>query len=769
MNINESVYGLRNTWITAPYYSDDIPTANRILMANFGDNESTLEKAIAKNKLPLNEPIDKSVCYCGVGPEHPLSKVQYFYSSFESDNPLILENINSDARDVTNISLGFGGDNETDGAPLTNVNYMFIKGEIEYSGSKAKYNRYTNGAEYSNEYSKYRAFKPWCQVPVKRFVVVPYIKCYNTSFNQSGTFDLKEYLTTRKNDYPYVTQILMDIVTDRNTTYDPDKGTGTPQRNGIGYTTAAILDPLSYGNGYIYNSIDMSNIIKPILGVCVAGVFFDVPISSGDTWAVKCFPVASGFGLDFTNVSNLNVDGEFSDETSRFYLDIANYTDDEFKDSVFKTIACFGLFFTESYADAEVLPLDDDKMYLGILNNGVGLGDYVHGSKNREQSQWNFNDMHDNVYDPSNPPQIDDNTYDGAMRSGLLGTFSTATDIYNIDTNDFTHLVSKLWDAMALVPSGDPLNDYCLDTFLTTNPIDSIVSLKYFPISEEMGINTTTVKLGKYDTSISCKYAKNSLLVDCGDVLIYPRFGIGGAKTWLDKMTTITLYLPFCGTLSLDPEKYMGRYVNVEYAIDLLSGNCSAFVSIIADNGNKCITDIANGTCGIDCSVTGIQHITLDSQLYNATEQLKAMRINNAVSGLTNLLGLSSIKNNDLTGAVSQLATAGGNIYNMLHNEDIAEYNLQHTQLPVKMIGTTGATTGAMCELYPTIIIERPDDSAVNKTAFAKTNGYACCISDSVGNFTGYTEFSSVDLSGLTATATEKNAIISALQGGVII
>ena len=734
MSINTDVWGNDTEWDSA------LNGVAKITHYSLWDKVLSLDWT-------LNELLDNTVSYCGTVGDFYLNALIYFTRSGAVNM-------------YPDIEVG---------------NTLFFTSRVQYRLPNA-YNM--PNTDDMNRWSKYNAITDMNQwgcaritqliskFKINKMLWIPYVSCQATNDidEQTHEYRLDEYITTEHTTYPYVTRVYMYPYYNSGTDDSPQWSTA--QENSDFYLWCEVnsyfssdVDPNEEFSHYCLGGGDGTHRYQ----ITIMGLGRPETQGIDDTPGFIYHPV--GFDPDTTHYI-------YDDENSPTKVKYLRQYSENLVKEIYHQIAFYGVFFLgEGNGNFTNLQLTDPRVYVGIIEDGgYARGNYTHGADNANVPQYSWNDSGDSEYDPTAPlPQFDDNTYDGAMRSGLLGTFSTATDIYNIDTNDFTHLVSKLWDAMALVPSGDPLNDYCLDTFLTTNPIDSIVSLKYFPISEDMGINATTVKLGKYDTMISCKYAKNSLLVDCGDVLIYPRFGIGGKKTWLDKMTTITLYLPFCGTLSLDPEKYMGRYVNVEYAIDLLSGNCSAFVSIIADNGNKCITDIANGTCGIDCSVTGIQHITLDSQLYNATEQLKAMRINNAVSGLTNLLGLSSIKNNDLTGAVSQLATAGGNIYNMLHNEDIAKYNLQHTQLPVKMIGTTGATTGAMCELYPTIIIERPDDATVNKTAFAKTNGYACCISDTVGNFTGYTEFSSVDLSGLTATATEKNAIISALQGGVII
>jgi len=43
-------------------------------------------------------------------------------------------------------------------------------------------------------------------------------------------------------------------------------------------------------------------------------------------------------------------------------------------------------------------------MFLGILINGIGHGDYSHGKDNRDQPQWNWATTNQSPYDPDNPP-----------------------------------------------------------------------------------------------------------------------------------------------------------------------------------------------------------------------------------------------------------------------------------------------------------------------------------------------------------------------------
>ena len=817
--VNEKVYGARENWYVPSehsefgstqyadvYYYNQIATDDKlkIKVANYNtlgspvttmrsqiDGQYTSESYLIRNDWkPTVFTMDNSIVQFGIGPQSGLSNQEWWYvdrasgaSDPSSDTPPVLKNV--DKYDITNICLATRS-NYTPYEFYSHGRGSVLGGYDNNAMYWQRINRQIFGSvnsmfnpDYSNEWgyeTGYVNTKLVTQIPIKNLKLTPVIYAYNSALDNYKKFTSISGYLAEKSSYSYIFCIKAKLMyrsglndnIDYNYNFDCYPWFFNPSSflSGYGYTFNSQNQ--IYGDVYYPNRGDQ----ETGQGITVAGRpgYGHGPNGSmlgneiywyghSDGATTRNYAIGQGGRVlqtpDFKFVlGNKNL----------FYCDISSMTDDQITEGIRKQLASFGLFFVDSIADIND-PLDSDKTFLGILTDGVAYGDYTNGADNRNQPQWGWDTMEQNTYDPANPRPIDPNTYDGSMGTGLVLSFPTATTRYNIRTNDFIALTDKLWDAMALA-TPDNVTNYSLDTFLTSNPIDSIVNIKWFPIAESMSIGkAVNIKLGKYDTGISAYSAQTNILKDCGNVVIYPVSGHGVAN-WIDKLTKITLYLPFCGSLNLDPETYMGRSVNVEYAIDLITGACSAYVSYIADNGQRVITDIASGTCGIDCPVTGIQHATLDSQLYNATEQLKAMRVNNAVNGLTSLMGLSNVTNKGMSGISDALKT-GGTIYNALQSESVAEYNLHHTQTPIKMIGTSSAMTGAMCELRPTIIFERPVIPPIDDKSYAHVCGYACCEPTTIGNLSGYAEFASVDLSGFEATAEEKNMITNALRGGV--
>ena len=816
--VNEQAYGSEDLWYSIPYGSTQFPPSTTIdernTLANFTDTMPSsidwhlqlgrviYEVEVNNNQtlrdLFYNSVFDRSICFVGQSGKSSYTSIRFFHNQgTDSQNPDVHE-LPTQTYDVVNLAFNYGlGAMKDYGNGVRSWDVIGANIDKDPSGNALKFDAIRwnplgwsgiKGTDYYyTSYGTRNQTTFVTNLSVKRNVLVPYVKAGTTDTsdtNAIGTYDLATYLSTYKDSKPYVYSIgfetyvmygdsieaspsnqrtadfdygimLMEYISSLNDFYyiGPDNAWQTAHYNGDLFVPQTLKSPHMPLGGYInngsYGSDDTPSALgyESILNSIGVHAVIDCNNIKWDTWV---------------NVGSSTAEGTCN---KILVADARKYSADDFREGVRSSLACFGMFFTDDSEVASSGKLDDPQMHLGTIVNGIGYGDYTSGADNRDQSQWTWTSMSDNDYDPANPIPADPNTYNGSMGTGLVISFATATTRYNITTQDFIKLTDKLWDAMALA-NPDNVTNYSLNTFLTSNPIDSIVNVKWFPISESMSIGkAVNVKLGNYDTGISAYGAQTNILKDCGNVVIYPVSGRGVAN-WIDKLTKITLYLPFCGSLNLDPETYMGRSVNVEYGIDLITGSCSAYVSYIANNGQRVITDIASGTCGIDCPVTGIQHATLDAQLHSATEQLKAMRVNNAINGLTSVMGLSDVANKGMSGISDALKT-GGTIYNALHSESVAEYNLHHTQTPVKMIGTASAMTGAMCELRPTVIFERPVIPPIDDSAYAHVCGYACCEPTTIGNLSGYAEFASVDLSGFETTAEEKNMIANALRGGV--
>lgn len=779
--INTGIYGTSEQWSDVSATSNWNVETMKYKIARFGGGGNTLANGYGYG-VEINKPIDKSLSWCGLGNFSTWSKLEYHKVAAE------FELIAKDNRSVTNFSWNTSNGNNT-GIYLTEKTSVastrygalqrFSPNAIMGAGNQTNYN---NG------------ITPLSQIPIKNCVLVPYFRVCRTLPTSSSTSGIgltnvvawDYYGATASGNHtthPYIVAIYF-------MPYYFSNSTSTTRTTTKFINGHSILDEISLQkdipldmdepDGAKNSGVYAYNIFKPysiLNGIQIFGHSYnDFGLgATNDFIYYNKQAFASGSSTTFTtNIhgavlyphENAQMSTEYASGSNfvRFYY-LEYY--DGLQEWVRKQLACFGLFFTDVKAVAESGELNDDDMLLGILDdNNIGQGFYSHGEENEQQKQWNWSTTNDSEYNPSGGGGTDPNIYNGVMdTAGAPIALATATERYVIADTNLPKLLSKLWDVMALAdPSIMAKSEYALDMFLTNNPIDSIVSLQYVPVND-MGIGETTVNLGKYDTRIPAKGAKTSIVFDCGTIEIFPRCG----DNWIDREMKLTLYLPFCGVVDLDPETYINRYCNVEYLIDLTTGTCSAVVSFISDNGNRVITDIANGVCAIDLPVTGLQQQTLNSELFNASESTKQLKVNNSFKGFKSLMGavssLGSAEANPMN-AINSILGAGADFYNAFQSEKIADYNLQHTIIPTKMIGTSGGLTGVMATIKPTIIYSIPVND-VNYKNYGHSIGFACCESGLLSGFSGYTECTNVDLSGFSATTTEKNMIQSALAGGV--
>lgn len=811
MSTNPSIYGSPEQWSPDHFSYTGSDRTKMFLIPYFGEgrtiqniqfSQGSLKVGLIEGRLPrgaatsngyyTEKPIDDSLSYCGLGANSVYSKLQYFVPS-----ATMFENgiVHTDSRSITNFAF-----TERYGNAST---FTLQDSGTGHTGGYARYA--PKGLQSADTAgvggNKNQSLTPFAQIPIKNCVLCPTIVVCNGFNETNGTCTdvsrmmLWNYLdsTNTKNytTHPYILAIgfvpyyttNVDTIDDETgkPTIDRVSATGTNDVTSRRFGNVAILSPLSVANGMA------ANITNPDVGILqdIYSYWFtysaNASASSNGNSAMIFGASVCGYGngssvgmLTTTNTTPLNYGIIFphpnmtwrkaTDNDNRGFCYLEYY--DGLQEWIRRQIACFGLFFTDDEQTALNGALNDEKMFLGTLIDGIGNCDYTHGEDNESQPQWTWETTNDSDYDAKNPPRIDPNVYDGEMLTGDVAFLGTATQRYNVSAINLNlGLLPKLWDIMAEADPDVSKTDYSLDTFLTMNPIDAIVSLQYLPV-KDMGLGDSVyIHLGNKDTHIAASTAKTSLRVDCGSIEIFPRCG----ENWISREMKLTLYLPFCGVVDLDPETYLNRFCNVEYLIDLTTGTCSAAVSFIDDTNKRVVTDIANGVCAIDLPVTGLQQQTLNSQLFNASESTKQLKVNNAFKGFKSLMGAVSNLNGNPDAAISSILGGAADFYNIFQSEKIADYNLQHTMIPTKMIGASGGLTGAMSPIKPTIIYSLPVYDDINYKQYGHSIGFACCISGSIAQFTGYTEITNVDLSGFDATATEKSMIRSALASGVFL
>lgn len=844
MAINESVYGSKENWYvpiqhsefgeTQPsevsYYNQiDADDKLKIKVANYNTLEnpvttmrsqisgqySSYSYLIRNDWVPTEFTMDNSIVQFGIGSQSGLSKQEWWYVDREqgasdpsTDTPPVLKN--TDTYDLTNMCLAttsnytpfefysFGQGSILGGYDNRHMYWQVIRGQTFGAENSYFDDSYDNTFKYGTGYIYSKLVT---QIPIKNLKLTPVIYAYNTALDNYKKFtSIQDYLD-EKGTYPNIFCIKAQFRYRNGYTNDAEY-------NSAFSCYPWFFNPSSFLNGYGYrfnnqDSVYSDNIYYPNRG--------DKEISEGITVAGR---PGYGYGPNGSMLGNeiywyghndssssnsftigqggrvlQTPDFKFELGTKNlFYCNVSNMTNDQITEGIRTQLASFGLFFVDGSNDLD-LPLDDEKTFLGILEDGVAYGKYSNGSKNREQDQWNWDTMEENSYDPSNPPKTDPNTYEST--SGFNPAIN-APDGFNkryvLSEIDIRTLREDFFQALESKPEDIDYINYTMSEFLTNNPIDCIVSLKWFPFTVPSHGQEVNINLGNYQTNVQAPvYTGSGVEVySLGSCVIYPYAG-SGEPCFLDyaPYTKIELIIPYCGTVELDPSIYMNHTLSVNFIVDIYTGACTAYIMC-----DGLVSDSVSGVCCVDLPISGIDNATLEGQIYNASLNLKSSKIGEAVSvvngGLsfgTSLLGVkgSGAKMaKGVVGTVDALTGAIGSVAQSSESLAMNQYQIEHINIPFRTIGSQTGLGNAKQEQFCRVLIYRPKfiNGLTNARQWYNSNegklyghtvGYSCIKTDVISSFHGFTMFSNVDLSGINATDSEKAAILTALQSGVIL
>lgn len=786
MAVNESIYGSKTDWnrMTGTDFAD---TAMNYYYANFG-NQSTydssfLQAGVDNGKITLNEPIDKSLSWCGLGSNSTFSNLECYNNRPWEDANDAFKMINKDARTVTNFAI-FG--KIATGGPVNSSpsywNYSDTSSTTYASRSRWSPEATTGTSSSTRNFNM--GLRPVTQIPMRNCVLVPFVECVEsidavlTGAHNVAMWDyLNPESTYNYTNCPYILTVTMQTwgnIDDNDSTTNARSNrwvsTQRPHIAVLDETDACRDQPFNtlvpgYKQSGTYQYYAMGS-IKGIDGMVIMGT-----LSSNNRYML----LPHSKGSDSQTRGNLvlpHPDGQLKyllntstgvSAADRVLYYVTYY--DGFQEWVRCQIACFGLFFTDDEATAQYGDFDAENMFLGTLDgNNVGNGHYTHGADNRSQKQWNWSTTNDSDYNPQ--AEIDKNVYGRDWGFNAVSLADSTVRRYVMSDAELANFGKYLWDVIDTQNPDELIQNQTLTNFLTNNPLDCVVSLKRFPFADMSQASNVNIVLGKVTVPnvVGRPFTSDAVVRSCGEKKIYPLF-----EDWRDYICDYFLYLPFCGTLKLDAETVVGRKLYVYYAIDYTTGTCTAYVTTRDDDGAEFYLDSASGNCAIDIPLSGVETATLTGEIYNANENLKALKFNGivgAAQGALNIAGAAS-SGSKLAAAGAGLQ-AGAGIVNAIHDVATADWNIQHTQIPLKMVGASSGCNSLQGELTPCIIRYYPiTDTAYNEENYLHTVGAACCESNTIGNYSGYAEIVNADLSGIAATADEINMIKNLLAKGV--
>lgn len=739
----KELYGAPVTWIYAPFSAERNTGCKIAAWQTLGN--AILGWGGNPPVLALNEQIDNSISFCGIANDSPISSIHVI----DYTNDRILNTITPPKTD-----------------------WCFSYFDSRYPVTYSTYGEYSNKDNILlspinalGDTNIHKFLCPVVDIDPAECIILPSIEAYDGGGgNWIGS--VEDYENTYRQQYPYIVAIYGTIYS-RVTTDSPIRQPWTFSQEYTGSYISRIIDyPVT-----VPEWGDIINLAAPLGAVTTGGSGRNRFIIWGGTENSGTFPAIGG------------VDDTLDDTLHRL-------THDYSREWLLRCVASLGLFFAIDEFTAQNGTLDNPKMYCGTIDgDGLTHGDYTQGAANREQSQYNWTSTaQESTYDPTK--NIDPNIYNNTTVFNYIGGLSSMLKRYVLNGRGVESLgrdLFKIGDDIVAGESGYvDYDNIILNNFLTNNPIDAIVSLKKYPVKNIPHTGTTPerLKLGKVEintTGFVMPYTSFMYLFK--PIPVYPRFG----NSFLDyaPYTTYDLYIPFCGTVQLDPNDIVGHNIDVQLLIDYTTGSCDAYVSV-----DNLVIETLSGNVAIDIPVTGTESATVDSQL---THGILSSKSATAERKLSPIMGGMKTAGGAVAGA--RLAGPGGAAggagvglisaaksgFDSKIASTAADYELTHTQTPLRVLSACSPVGGWAIDFNCRLIITYPTGKVISTSnppslikseleKYGHINGFATIDNATMRKYHGgLVVANTIDLTGISATEAEKELIISAVKEGCYI
>ena len=399
-----------------------------------------------------------------------------------------------------------------------------------------------------------------------------------------------------------------------------------------------------------------------------------------------------------------------------------------------------------------------DDLCIPIIESGYTTGEYETGENaaNLPNANWGEEWPDKNGYDGKPAPKWD---YETKLNPNTITKMhDTFTHVYLANYLGVRNIANWLYGTLA---SG-ATTDTFLEKFMNINPVDCISDIIMYPFQIMPGSGQVSMVVGNQTAQLQNIYylSHDIHLLDFGTITFRKYYN---DFRDFEPYSDCTLEIPYHGSVHLKPSVYAGHDISVKCIVDLLSG---ASLALVYRDG--LVMDAIAGQIGMHLQLSGIQSANYNNALYAAANGYKQAAIGDIAKTGGALLSIAgNIGTGNFAGAVS---SAFSGIMADMQSEislNNAEYRLEHVQVPFKTRGTNSVLTSYGNEQCCRLIQTRPKMLENNLEPFAHTHGFACCINGVVSDFSGFTKFSAVDLSGVDLSAAEKSELLRILQSGV--
>ena len=461
------------------------------------------------------------------------------------------------------------------------------------------------------------------------------------------------------------------------------------------------------------------------------------------------------------------------------YIEVTAENKDDVYAYLLKQIAYLGLPFLYEDVISNYNPaLGSEHYALPVFDeDGITTGEFRTGDAARLLPNSLWIDPRNSGYDPNKQPSSHGNI--GDLSNSTRNRYSNAGGLAQWVVSQTTLIQLQAFLNGTYLPTSADLDA----DFKGTNPQQYIVSVQKYPYDIPYQGTQGDIYIGKINSGfhgyklfpefggISVLPINSVCTENFGSINIYSSYG-----DFRDYLIKLILFLPFIGTVELDPRIYIGHSLSLIYTIDYNTGSVCAEIKL-----DGLTMETKNGQISITIPFMAADMGSYQNSLAQLDYSKELTKIRGIQTALTTGFQIGSAALGSYnTGSVPGLGqlsaiTAGAMQLSANANAlDNIDYQIEHTAPNIGTLSTANAANAFFMDPRARLLIVRPEMiPEYNPKQYSHTVGNACCKTGKLSNFRGYTQCASVVLDNITtqngraATEQELQLLRRALLNGI--
>lgn len=304
---------------------------------------------------------------------------------------------------------------------------------------------------------------------------------------------------------------------------------------------------------------------------------------------------------------------------------------------------------------------------------------------------------------------------------------------------------------------------------ITNSPFDLILACHVVPCTPSI-LGSEDIKLGNLSaTGVSGDICTSDIVeIDCGNFEWQGAYGL-----FPDYLAEVKVYLPFIGWQSLNASEIIStnklhRIMNLRYRINIVTGECLAWIDLVEGGLLHKIVMQASGNCRNPMIISQAQYNAISTisltgnisqeQMFRENLAREALNVGGGVAGAVGAgIGLA-------TGGPAGMFI-GSQVGNMAAGSLSNLANSTSSKGHYQTSGIMQGSIGYMNLRQPMLKIVYGDYTAPDN--FAEVVGYRSNYGGVIGDFTGYGEFDNIKLDMVTMNDWERKELFNHLKNGV--